>query len=107
MLLETFHGTDLRRVFDDARRALGEDVLIIRSAVSKEGGVTRVEVIAARQQDLHALRQRLEPTMPALTRGQGGRTRSGPFLLALVGPTGAGKTTVAAKLAMQIGRAHV
>lgn len=100
MLLETFHGTDLRRVFDDARRALGDDVLIIRSAVSKEGGVTRVEVIAARQQDLHALRQRLEPTMPSLTRGQGGRTRPGPFLLALVGPTGAGKTTVAAKLAM-------
>lgn len=100
MLLETFHGTDLRRVFDDARRALGDDVLIIRSAVHKEGGATRVEVIAARQHDLQSLRHRLEPTMPSLPRTQGGRGRSGPLIIALVGPTGAGKTTVAAKLAM-------
>ena len=100
MLLETFHGTDLRRVFDDARRALGDDALIVRSAVLKEAGMTRVEVIAARQQDLHALRARLEPTMPTLPKAQGGRGRSGPLILALVGPTGAGKTTVAAKLAL-------
>lgn len=100
MLLETFHGTDLRRVFDDARRALGDDVLVIRSAVFKEAGVTRVEVIAARQQDLATLRKRLEPAPPSLPRGQGGRGRSGPLLIALVGPTGAGKTTVAAKLAL-------
>lgn len=100
MLLETFHGTDLRRVFDDARRALGDDVLIVRSAVHKEAGVTRVEVIAARQQDLQALRERLDPPLPALPRAQGGRGRSGPLVVALVGPTGAGKTTVAAKLAM-------
>jgi len=100
MLLETFHGTDLRKVFDDARRALGEDVLIIRSAVHKEAGTTRVEVIAARQQDLQALRKRLEPSTPTLPRSQGGRGRSGPLIVALVGPTGAGKTTVAAKLAM-------
>jgi flagellar biosynthesis protein FlhF len=100
MLLETFHGTDLRRVFDDARRALGDDVLVIRSAVTKEGSVTRVEVIAARQQDLQSLRKRLDPAPPTLPKGQGGRGRSGPLLLALVGPTGAGKTTIAAKLAL-------
>ncbi|MEO6445743.1 MAG: hypothetical protein ABIZ91_00390 [Gemmatimonadaceae bacterium] len=100
MLLESFHGTDLRRVFDDARRALGEDVLIIRSSVQKEGSVTRVEVIAARQQDLAALRQRLDPPPPSLPSTRGGRGRSGPFILALVGPTGAGKTTLAAKLAL-------
>lgn len=100
MLLETFHGTDLRRVFDDARRALGDDVLIVRSAVHKEAGVTRVEVIAARQQDLQSLRARLDPPLPTLPRAQGGRGRSGPLVIALVGPTGAGKTTVAAKLAM-------
>ena len=99
MLLETFHGTDLRRVFDDARRALGEDVLIVRSAVMREGTQTRVEVIAARNQDLDALRRRLEPAPPAIGQ-QAGRSRSGPFILALVGPTGAGKTTLAAKLAL-------
>lgn len=100
MLLETFHGTDLRRVFDDARRALGEDVLIVRSSVAREGGQTRVDVIAARQEDLHALRRRLDPPAPTLPRPQGGRGRSGPLVLALVGPTGAGKTTTAAKLAL-------
>lgn len=94
MLLETFHGTDLRRVFDDARRALGDDVLIVRSAVHKEAGVTRVEVIAARQQDLQSLRARLDPPLPTLPRAQGGRGRSGPLVIALVGPTGAGKTTI-------------
>jgi len=100
MLLESFYGTDLRRVFDDARRALGDDVLIVRSSVQKEGSVTRVEVIAARQQDLAALRQRLDPPPPSLPKSTGGRGRSGPFILALVGPTGAGKTTLAAKLAL-------
>ncbi len=100
MLLETFHGTDLRRVFDDARRALGEDVLIIRSNVYRDAGHTRVEVIAARQQDLKTLRTRLEPAPPIFPRSQGGRGRSGPLIVAVVGPTGSGKTTLAAKLAM-------
>ncbi|MEO7964358.1 MAG: hypothetical protein ABIT38_10690, partial [Gemmatimonadaceae bacterium] len=84
MLLETFHGTDLRRVFDDARRALGEDVLIVRSNVFRENGHTRVEVIAARQQDLKALRTRLEPPPPIFPRSQGGRGRSGPLIVAVV-----------------------
>ena len=100
MLLETFHGTDLRRVFDDARRVLGEDVLIVRSSVLREAGHTRVEVIAARQEDLHLLRKRLDPAPPTLPRPQGGRGRSGPFVIAVVGPTGSGKTTTAAKLAL-------
>jgi flagellar biosynthesis protein FlhF len=100
MLLETFHGNDLRNVFEDARRALGEDVLIVRSAVSRESGHTKVEVIAARQDDLVLLQKRLNPPMPTLPRPQGGRGRSGPFIVALVGPTGGGKTTTAAKLAL-------
>ncbi|MEO7964085.1 MAG: hypothetical protein ABIT38_09275, partial [Gemmatimonadaceae bacterium] len=58
------------------------------------------EVIAARQQDLKALRTRLEPPPPIFPRSQGGRGRSGPLIVAVVGPTGAGKTTLAAKLAL-------
>ena len=100
MLLETFHGTDLRRVFDEARRALGEDVLVLRSAVLREHGTTRVEVVAARQRDVEVLRQRLDPPPPALPGTPAARGRGGPFVLALVGPTGAGKTTAAAKLAL-------
>ena len=100
MLFETFHGSDLRTVFDEARRALGDDVLIIRSSVEREGARTRVEMIAASGDSLTELRRRLEPPPPSLPRTQGGRGRSGPFVVAFVGPTGAGKTTALAKLAL-------
>jgi flagellar biosynthesis protein FlhF len=103
MLLETFTGSDLRIVFDDARRALGDDVLILRSSVFREGRRSRVEVVAASQDALQALHRRLEPPPPSLPRGEGGRGKSGPFVIALVGPTGSGKTTTAAKLALHRG----
>ena len=99
MLLETYHGTDLRSVFDDARRSLGEDVLIIRSQVFRDGPRTRVEVVAAPANQVHALVRRLDPPAVSFPRPHGGRGRSGPLLLAVVGPTGSGKTTTAAKLA--------
>jgi flagellar biosynthesis protein FlhF len=100
MLFETFHGTDLRAVFEDARRALGEDVLVIRSHVERHGTRTRVTLVGASGASLAALKKRLDPLPPSLPRANGGRGRSGPFILALVGPTGAGKTTTLAKLAM-------
>lgn len=110
MLLESFHGSDLRQVFDDARRALGDDVLIVRSDVQRSAGRTRVQVLAASADSLDVLRRRLEPPPPSLPRLNGGRGRSGPFVMALVGPTGAGKTTALAKLALSpttFGRAKV
>ncbi len=95
-MLETFTGSDLRLVFDEARRSLGEDVLVLRTAIQREGRRTRVELVAASAEDVHSLRQRLEPPpIPATGRG-----RNGPFVIGLVGPTGAGKTTTAAKLAL-------
>jgi flagellar biosynthesis protein FlhF len=100
MRLETFYGTDLRRVFEDARLALGDDVLIVRSNLVRDGSVTRVEVVAARATDLAELESHLVTQPPALPTRVGGRGRMGPFVLALVGPTGAGKTTTAAKLAL-------
>lgn len=96
-MLETFTGTDLRLVFDEARRSLGEDVLVLRTAIQREGRRTRVELVAASADDVHALRQRLDPPPIAYPSGKG---RSGPFVIGLVGPTGAGKTTTAAKLAL-------
>ena len=100
MLLETFIGSDLRLVFDEARRALGEDVLVLRSSVTREGHRPRVELVAASQEALNTLRARLDPPAPVFPRAQGGRGRSGPLIVAVVGPTGAGKTTTAAKLAL-------
>lgn len=103
MLLETFVGNDLRLVFEEARRSLGDDVLVLRSSVSREGRRTHVELIAASQEAITTLRRRLDPKPPSLPQSQGGRGRSGPLLIALVGPTGGGKTTVAAKLALHRG----
>ena len=100
MRFESFHGTDLRRVFDEAREALGDDAIIVRSHLSRETGRQRVEVIAARAADVERLRQQLSPAEPVLQKSIGGRGRFGPYVVALVGPTGAGKTTTAAKLAL-------
>ena len=61
MRFESFRGTDLRRVFDEAREALGDDAIIVRSHMSRDGGKTRVEVIAARAADVDRLRVRLSP----------------------------------------------
>jgi flagellar biosynthesis protein FlhF len=100
MRFESFHGTDLRRVFDEARQALGDDAIIVRSHMSRDAGHQRVEVIAARAADVERLRVQLSPTAPVLQKTVGGRGRFGPYVVALVGPTGAGKTTTAAKLAL-------
>jgi flagellar biosynthesis protein FlhF len=100
MRFESFHGTDLRRVFDEARQALGDDAIIVRSHLTRESGHSRVEVIAARAADVERLRHQLTPAAPILQKAVGGRGRFGPYVVALVGPTGAGKTTTAAKLAL-------
>jgi flagellar biosynthesis protein FlhF len=59
-----------------------------------------VELVAASAAAVQDLRQRLDPPPPVFPRAQGGRGRSGPLIIALVGPTGAGKTTTTAKLAL-------
>jgi flagellar biosynthesis protein FlhF len=99
-MLEMFQGSDLRRVLDDARASLGEDALILRSNVERRGRRTAVEVIAATAADVERLTQRLAPKAPSLPNSNGGRGRSGPFILALTGPTGSGKTTTLVKLAL-------
>ncbi len=100
MQLETFTGSDLRLVFDDARRALGEDVLVLRTSINRDGRRTRVELVAASAEAVHDLRKRLDPPAPVYPKAEGGRGRSGPLVIGLVGPTGAGKTTTLAKLAL-------
>ncbi len=100
MLLETFRGSDPRHVLDDARRTLGDDVLVIRSNIERRGTRTHAEVVAARPADLESLKRRLTPPPPHLPSTSGGRGRSGPLVVALVGPPGAGKSTTLVKLAL-------
>jgi flagellar biosynthesis protein FlhF len=100
MELERFRGADLSHVADRARRTLGDEVMILHTRTVRDGGIPMVEILAAPGDALDRVRRRLDPApLPDTLRGQNGR----PYLIALVGPTGAGKTTTAAKLAVRKG----
>ncbi|HET8653991.1 MAG TPA: hypothetical protein VFL93_00560 [Longimicrobiaceae bacterium] len=99
MRLETFRGRDLQRVFDVARDALGEDAMIVGTRVLSDGEGPIVEVTAAPATDVERFRRRIDgAALPDVAALRSRRAR--PFSLALVGPTGAGKTTTLAKLAV-------
>lgn len=98
--MERFRGADLSRVSDRARRLLGDDVMILHTRTVRDDGVPMVEVMAAPSTMIDRVRARLEPRpFPSTMRRIDGR----PYCIALVGPTGAGKTTTAAKLAVRRG----
>ena len=100
MSAERFRGLDLTRVADTARRSLGDDVMILHTRTVRDRTGARVEVLAAPGRDVETARARLAAApLPDPLRRADGR----PFVLALVGPTGAGKTTTAAKLAVRRG----
>jgi flagellar biosynthesis protein FlhF len=97
MVLETFRGHDLAGALASVRAHLGDDALLLRTRPRREHGGAVVEVVATTAYELESFRARLEraPTRLAPT-GTGRR----PHVVALVGPTGAGKTTSAIKLAL-------
>lgn len=100
MLLERIRGADISHVADRARRTLGDDVMILHTRTVREGGVPMVEVLAAPSSTVDRVRAMLEPRpFPPNMRAADGT----PYRIALVGPTGAGKTTTAAKLAVRRG----
>ncbi len=97
---ERFRGADISRVSDRARRLLGDDVMILHTRTVREGGVPMVEVLAVPASTVEQVRAKLEPApLPSSLRKANGT----PYIIALVGPTGAGKTTTAAKLAIRAG----
>ncbi len=100
LVLERFRGADMTHVSDRARRALGDEVMILHSRTVRDGGVPMVEVLAASSDAIDRVRSRLEarPFPPGMRSADGK-----PYRIALVGPTGAGKTTTAAKLAVRRG----
>ena len=100
MAPERFRGADLSQVADRARRALGDEVMILHTRTVRDGGVPMVEVLAATSDTVDRVRARLEAApFPRSMRAADGT----PYRIALVGPTGAGKTTTAAKLAVRRG----
>ncbi|MHB1310441.1 MAG: flagellar biosynthesis protein FlhF [Gemmatimonadaceae bacterium] len=101
MQLEAFRGRDLTTVFHEARRSLGDDAMILHSHTVSDGMRPMIEVLAAAPTEIRRFHRLLATEPPAVGSSRG--TRHGgtqPFHIALVGPTGAGKTTTAAKLAV-------
>ena len=95
MRLEVINGRDLPSVTRVAAAMLGEDAVLLHVEVSRDATGTDVEVVAAAAADVEAFRRRLLGTpLPQREARAGGR----PLVIALVGPTGAGKTTTIAKL---------
>jgi flagellar biosynthesis protein FlhF len=92
MKFETFTGATLGEVFKQVREALGEDAVVADSRTVTTNAGRAVRVVAVREREVERFRERL--TSEALPAGRG------PLVLALVGPTGAGKTTTLAKLAL-------
>lgn len=94
MRFETFRGPELGLVSDDVRAAMGADALVVSNSVLREGRRTLVEIVAVRAEEVEAFRRRLEPGAVPPREKRGGR----PYLIALVGPTGVGKSTLAARI---------
>ena len=79
---------------------MGDDVMILHTRTVRDNGLPLVEVMAATSSVVDRVRANLEPQpLPSPLRNNDGT----PYRIALVGPTGAGKTTTAAKLAVRRG----
>lgn len=97
MKLDTFRGTEPQRVFEAARVALGDDVMVVRTRTYREAGQTFLEILATSPGEVAEFESQLEcGPLPERT---GRKNLSRPVVMAMVGPTGAGKTTTIAKLA--------
>jgi flagellar biosynthesis protein FlhF len=110
---ETFAGSDLSSLFAQARANLGPDAVMLDLKRAGLGRAARFTLTACGPADAPAPGRRSARPRPApgtaivgssagmAPRRPGGPGRSGtqPVVVALVGPTGAGKTTTIAKLA--------
>src|SRR5690606_26589089 len=95
MTPEIFRGTDLARLMAEVRLLHGDDAMIVRTRGPADTDGVHYEVVVAPATAVESLRARIAPA----DRLRIDPTR-GPSILALVGPSGAGKTTTAAKLAL-------
>jgi flagellar biosynthesis protein FlhF len=96
MRFEVFRARDLSSVARSAEALFGEDAVVLQTRTVRDGSEQIVEVVAAAATEVDAFRALLTPApLPAPS----ARRNNRPYVIALVGPTGAGKTTTIAKLA--------
>ncbi|NJD17710.1 MAG: hypothetical protein FIA95_00265 [Gemmatimonadetes bacterium] len=101
MQLETFRGRELHEVIRQVRHALGDDAMIVRTHARRGAGAGSVEVVAVRAEEVEALRAKLDGARAAGSRART-RTRTGPYVVAMVGPAGAGKTAAVMRVALEL-----
>ncbi|MEQ1856939.1 MAG: hypothetical protein ABL963_10730 [Longimicrobiales bacterium] len=90
MRLDRFSGRSVNEALAKLRAELGDDALVLHTH-TRQGAI---EVVATTDAEMRRFGAALESPPPV--RKQGRRAR----VVALVGPTGSGKTTTAAKLAL-------
>ncbi len=99
MRLETFRGPDYMTAFAGANSVFGDDAILVWSRKIRLGDTVGIEIACTSSDAMAQFRHRVSPGTPRLAHGAR-RLDGRPFIVALVGPTGAGKTTTAAKLAV-------
>ncbi len=96
-----FTGADLRAALRAAATELGEDAAVVRWRTTGTGTGRRAEVIAVRGGEVDRFRAMIDPELaPDFAGSSEPRAGDAPLKVALVGHTGAGKTTTVAKLAL-------
>lgn len=100
---QSFRATDTSACFRQAAAALGDDAVVLRTVIHREADpVARAEIIAAPAAAVESFRRRITP-VPIARRGRDAVRDSGPLVIALAGPAGSGKSTMAARLACHEG----
>jgi len=95
-----FRGGDMREAMVKVRQAMGEDAMVLSSRAGETENEKWVEIVAATPKDVEEYRRRMASASSTAASRPGSAARIGPFVLALVGPAGAGKTLTAVKLAL-------
>ncbi|TVR50109.1 MAG: hypothetical protein EA421_17630, partial [Gemmatimonadales bacterium] len=95
MRLERFRGRDLPTTLKRVRESLGPDAMILNTRTTLEGGL---EILATPPGEAEALRRQLDGDARPGFASRAPRIR--PWMVGLVGPAGAGKTTALMKLAL-------
>ncbi len=94
-----FRGRNMREAMLNLRMAMGEGAMVLSSRNETKGSESWVEIVAASPEDVADYKRRMDGSGARASRAPTA-PRIGPFVLALVGPAGAGKTLTAVKLAL-------